>query len=480
MLVQSVITRVVRVAAGVFAPGHLGELTQIVPVEMVDAVLADTATPVPVTRRRVRLLPARVVVYFLLAMGLFPQVGYRGVFEKLTAGLGRLGLTAPSTGALRQARRRVGTAPLRALFELLAGPLAWPRTRGVSWRGLRPVAIDGTEVAIPDSTANRVWTSKPRTAPQAGYPLLRLVTLVECGTRAMLAAAFGTPAAGELIYASRLTEKATTRLRAGMVLLADRNFDASTFLTEVAVTGADLLIRLKANRRPPLVRRYRDGSIGSVIAGVEVRIIEALITVITPQGTRRTEHYRLVTTLLDPDRYPAAELIELYHQRWEIETAYLALKHTLLNGRILRSHTPHGVEQELWALLATYQILRTAMTDAITHATGPDPGPDPDRASFTTALEAARDQLITAHTVLTDTTTDTTTDTIDLVGQIGRRVLANLLPTRRARICPRTVKRPLSKYAYNKPKQPPTCTKITINITLTNAATSPLTRQPNP
>lgn len=469
MLTQSVITRVIRVAAGVFAPGHLGELTQIVPFEMIDAVLADTTTPVPVTRRRVRLLPSRVVVYFLLAMGMFPEVGYRGVFEKLTAGLDRLGLTTPTAAALRQARRRVGVAPLKALFELLAGPLAWPRRPGVCWRGLRPVAIDGTGIAIPDSKPNQAWTSKPRTQPQAGYPLLRLVTLVECGTRAMLAAVFGTPAHGELVYASRLTDRATTALRTGMVLLADRNFDAGTFLAQVAATGADLLIRLKANRRPPLTRRYRDGSIGSVIAGIEVRIIEALITVIGTDGSRRTEHYRLVTTLLDEHRYPATELIELYHQRWEIETAFLALKHTLLDGHILRSHTPSGVEQELWALLATYQILRTAMTDA----TDTTPDIDPDRAGFSTTLEAARDQLITAHAVITDTA-------INLPGTIGRRILANLLPARRARICPRTVKRPLSKYAYNKPHQPPTSMKITINITLNNAATSPLTRPPTP
>lgn len=469
MSAQSVITRVIRVAAGVFAPGHLGELTQIVPFEMIDAVLADTTTPVPVTRRRVRLLPSRVVVYFLLAMGMFPEVGYRGVFEKLTAGLDTLGLTTPTAAALRQARRRVGVAPLKALFELLAGPLAWPRTPGVCWRGLRPVAIDGTGIAIPDSTPNQAWTSKPRTKPQAGYPLLRLVTLVECGTRAMLAAVFGTPAHGELAYASHLTDRATTALRTGMVLLADRNFDAGTFLAQVTATGADLLIRLKANRRPPLIRRYRDTSIGSVIAGTPVRIIEALITVIGADGSRRTEHYRLVTTLLDPDRYPATELIELYHQRWEIETAFLALKHTLLDGRILRSHTPAGVEQELWALLATYQILRTAMTDA----TDTTPGVDPDRAGFTTALEAAQDQIITAHAVIADTA-------IDLVSMINRRILANLLPTRRARISPRTVKRPLSKYAYNKPHQPTTSMKITINITLTNTATSPLTRPPTP
>lgn len=464
MSAQSVITRVIRVAAGVFAPGHLGELTQIVPFEMVDAVLAE---PVPATQRRVRLLPARVTVYFLLAMGLFPERGYRGVWSTLTAGLAELRLVTPTASALRQARRRVGVRPLAALFELLAGPIAWPRSPGVCWRGLRPVAIDGTGIAIPDSEPNRAWTDKTRTAshPEAGYPLLRLVALVECGTRALIGAVFGSPADGELVYAGKLLD----RLRTGMVLLADRNFDDATFIANTARSGADLLIRLKANRRPPLLGRYRDGSIKSVIGGVPVRIIEALITVTGADGSRRTEHYRLVTTLLDPDHYPATELIELYHQRWEIETGFLALKHTLTRGRVLRSQTPAGAEQELWALLTTYQILRIAMTDA----TDTQPGTDPDRAGFSVALHAARDQIITARSIIASTH-------IDLVGTIGRHILTDLLPARRARICPRTVKRPLSKYAYKKPTQPRACLAITINVTITNAATSPLTRPTPP
>ncbi|MBE1496837.1 hypothetical protein H4696_003937 [Amycolatopsis lexingtonensis] len=464
MSAQSVTTRITHTASGVFAPGHLGELTQIVPFDMVDAVLAETA---PAAQRRVRLLPARVTVYFLLAMGFFPERGYHGVFSALIAGLGGQGLRTPTPSALRQARSRVGPGPLAALFTLLAGPVAWSRTPGACWRGLRLAAIDGTQVAIPDSDPNRAWTDKTRTAshPAAGYPLLRLVTLVECGTRALIAAVFGSPAEGELAYAARLTD----RLRRGMVLLADRNFDAAPFIADTAKTGADLLIRLKGNRRPPLLGQHTDGSIRSVIGGIEVRIIEALITVTGAAGSRRSEHYRLVTTLLDPQRYPAADLIELYHQRWEIESAYLALKHTLIRGRVLRSQTPAGAEQELWALLVTYQILRIAMTDA----TSSRPGLAPDRAGFSVALHAARDQIITARSVIAGTR-------IDLIGTIGAQVLSSLLPARRARTCPRTVKRPLSKYAYNKPGQPRACLKITIETTITNAATSPLTRPAPP
>ncbi|MDQ2637449.1 MAG: transposase, partial [Actinomycetota bacterium] len=133
--------------------------------------------------------------------------------------------------------------------------------------------------------------------------------------------------------------------------------------------------------------------------------------------------------------HPAAALIRLYHERWEIETAYLELKSSILGGRVLRARTPTGIDQEVHALLVTYQILRTAMTDA----TDSRPGLDPDRASFTTALNTARDQLTNAAGVIADTV-------IDLVGAIGRAVLAHLLPDRRIRVKTRMIKRSNSKY----------------------------------
>ncbi|HEV8556360.1 MAG TPA: transposase domain-containing protein [Actinophytocola sp.] len=153
---QSVITRKITVAAGVFAPGHLGELTRIVPFEMVDAALAATMT----VRRRVRLLPARVVVYLLLAGCLFAEVGYRQVWHKLTAGLGGLVVADPSENALWQARVRLGVAPLRSLFDLLRGPVATATAGGVRWCGLLVCAIDGTTMAVPDGARNLTGYTK--------------------------------------------------------------------------------------------------------------------------------------------------------------------------------------------------------------------------------------------------------------------------------------------------------------------------------
>jgi hypothetical protein len=415
------------VAGGRFAPGHLGELTQLVPFEMVDEALAQTRA----VQRRVRDLPSRVVVYLLLAACLFPEVGYLGVWRKLTAGLAGLRTTAPSSGALAQARRRVGVAPLRWLFDLLRGPAAAPRGQGVWWHGLLVCAIDGTVLSVPTSPANLTrFTKGGGHHGGTGYPQVRLLALVACGTRTLIDAVFGPTTCGETTYAPHLLGS----LRPGMMLLADRNFGAQRLLGQIAGTGADLLVRLKQDRRMPVLARHGDGSYLTALGPLRVRVIEAEITIATTAG-RHTGVYRLATTLLDHHRYPAGELIRLYHRRWEIETAYLEIKSSILGGRVLRARTPTCVEQEIYALLVVYQLLRTAMADA----TGTRPGTEPDRASFTIAWQAARDQLIHAAGVIADTS-------IDLAGTIGRHVLANLLPTRRLRVCPRIVKRAISKY----------------------------------
>lgn len=427
MPIQSVIRRPVEVAAGPFAPGHLGELTQIVPFEMVDEVLASTLA----VQQRVRDLPARVVVYLLLAAGLFAEIGYTGVWARLTAGLGTVTSFRPGSSALAQARRRVGPKPLRALFELLAGP-ALGSTR---WHGLLVCAIDGTTMSVPDTADNLTrYHRQNGHHGGSGYPLMRVMTIVACGTRTIIDAVFGPTSVGETTYTPELFGS----LRRGMVLLADRNFAAQDLIAGIAETGADLLIRCKNTRKLVPVAQCPDRSFLTVIGGAQVRVIDAEVA-ITGTGEHRSKRhigrYRLITTLTDHAMYPAADIVELYHQRWEIETSYLELKSSILGGRVLRARNPAGVEQEVYALLSTYQVLRLAIADA----TGSDPDTHSDRGSFTVALHTARDQVIQAAGVIADTT-------IDLVGTIGRAVLDNLLPTRTTRVSPRVVKRAISKH----------------------------------
>lgn len=448
MGIQSVITRTVTVAAGRFAPGHLGELTQLVPFEMVDEALAQTRA----VQRRVRELPSRVVVYLLLAACLFPELGYAGVWGKLTAGLEGLPVAAPTAGALAQARRRVGSAPLAWLFDLLRGPAAVPRGRGVWWRGLLVCAVDGTILTVPDSAANLTrFTKQAGNHGGTGYPQVRLLALVACGTRTLIDAVFGPTTKGETTYAPGLLRS----LRAGMIMLADRNFAAGPLAAKIAGTGAAFLIRVRTGAgapKLPVLTRHHDGSYLSRFGGVPVRVIDAQITVTTTAG-RHTGTYRLITTLLDHRSCPAGSLVCLYHERWEIETAYLEIKSTILGGRVLRARTPAGLTQEIYALLITYQLLRTAMADA----TATVPGTDPDRASFTIAWQAARDQIVQAARVIAGSV-------IDLAGAIGRPVLAGLLPARRLRVSPRIVKRAISKYQARGPDIDRASYKATVGI----------------
>ena len=430
-------------AAGAFAPGHLGELTRVVPFELVDEVLAEAGG----RERRLRLLPSRVGVYFLLAMCLFPQPGYRGVWGKLTAALGGLGLAVPSLKALRDLRRRVGTAAVKALFGLLAGPLGQPRTPGVLFGRYRTVAFDGCRsIKVADTDRNRAWLGKLKAAlGETGYPAVQLMTLAETGTRALIGAVFGSPADGETTWARKLLHLLDER----MLVLMDRGFDGGDFLREVAATRAQFLVRLTATRRPPVLRRLPDGSFTSLIGGVKVRIIAASVTVTCHDGTTYSGVYRVATTLLDHRAYPADALIALYHERWEHEIAYLALRHTLLHGRVLRSGDPAGVEQEMWALLAVYQVLRIAITDAVQTV----PGTDPDRASYQIAVDTAQNMVTTAGGI--------TGPCDDLTGDIGRAVLANLHGPRRPRVCARRVKSPLSRWNKHPDGKPRTSKKIT-------------------
>ncbi|SHM59125.1 Insertion element 4 transposase N-terminal [Streptomyces yunnanensis] len=177
-------------------------MTKYLPFELVDAVLAETGA----VQRRLRALPSRVGVCFVLALGLFPHLGYAKVWDKLVVGLAGLTVPAPSEKALHDLRRRLGAAPVKALFEIVAGPLAQPRTPGVRYRRWRTVAFDGcSSITVPDAERNRGRFGRPLNRyGWTGYPLLRLMALVETGSRGLLGAVFGPRRYGESHYAQRL------------------------------------------------------------------------------------------------------------------------------------------------------------------------------------------------------------------------------------------------------------------------------------
>jgi Insertion element 4 transposase N-terminal/Transposase DDE domain len=444
---QCVITRKIAVAKGVYAPGHLGELTQVLDFDLVDAVAEETGT----VQRRVRLLPTRVVIYFVLALALFEHRGYLRVWAKLVAGLRVLDLATPTASALARARRRVGPKPFAALFAAVSGPVGRPSMPGVSWRGWRTVAIDAATMHVPD--APRVVARYAKRAGEKltfGYPLLRLSVLVECGTRAIIGAVFGPEADGETTQAAGLLKC----MGAGMLVLADAGYDSWQLLADIAATKAAFLCRSGARRTPLILKRLSDGSYLSVLGYglLKVRIIEAWVTVTWEDGTVTQEQWRLVTSLLDHRRYPAGELVDLYHRRWQVETTFFSIKSTILDGRVLRSQRPEDIDQEVYALLTVYQAIIRMAVDAVDTRDGARP----DRASFTVALETAADQVIAAVGIIVPVGEG-------LVGVIGQAVLDELLPATRGRGKARSKKNPTSKYGPNAGGFPQTSLKYVID-----------------
>lgn len=370
----------------------IGVLTKAFPAELVDDVLAETGRG----EQRKRLLPARVVVYFVLAMCLFSREGYEEVTRLLTEGLSwarrwRGQWQVPTTAALSRARARLGPEPLKALFDRVAVPVATEATVGAWYHGWRLVAVDGTTFDVPDTPSNVDHFGRPgssRGEGKSAYPQARVAALAECGTHALFAAATGPLATHETTLARRLFPSLST----GMLLLADRGFLSFDLWRAAAATGADLLWRVRANAVLPVVRQFDDGSyLSEIVASrdyyrradpITVRVVEYTLG---GDGTV----YRLVTTILDPEAAPAAELAALYTQRWEIETALDELKtHQGGNGFILRSQNRPGVEQEIYGFLLTHHALRALMHDTAGHA-----GADPDRISFMRTLRVVRRQV---------------------------------------------------------------------------------------
>lgn len=447
---QSVTSDPHTAAVDAFTAGHLGELTRIVSPDLLDAAISAAGA----AQKRLRRLPTRVVMYLLLGGVLFADVGYRQVLRRLASGAGDTSAAVPGSSALSQAFRRVGVRPLRELFDLLRGSGAGtPR-----WRGLLVCAIDGTTMYLPDSDANAAAFGRPTGRPGApgGYPMLRLLTIVACGSRTVIDAVFGSLRVGETTYAPRLLGA----LKPGMVLLADRNFAAAALIEQIAATGADLLIRCKDRRRFQSVARLGDGTAIAMLGRTRVRIIDAQITVeLGSSGQHRVTTYRLITTLTDPEQYPALDVVDLYHQRWEIETSFRETKSAILDGRVLRARTPAGITQEVYAVLIVHQALRTAIADTALSSTSIDP----DRLSFTIALSTARDGIACAAAILAGPVTD-------LIGRIGHALLNSVLPRRRSRSSPRVVKRAISKH---RAKGPIDRTNYTTEVTTRLHAAAP-------
>ena len=369
----------------------VGLLVKVFPPGLVDEVVAAAGRK----EKRVRSLPARVVVYFVVGLALFGSESYEEVFVQLTAGLSwakrwRENWKVPSASALFQARVRLGVEPLRSLFRNVAQPLASLSTPGAWAGGRRLVAIDGTCFDVADSAANDAFFGRPGTAKgeRAAFPQLRMVGLVEVGTHAIIDAVMGPYTTSEV----EMSKELLRRLQPGMLCLADRGFYGFAAWKAAAASGADLLWRMRSSQRLDPFEVLADGSYLSRVyevsnckrrgEGLVVRVIEYQIK----DGRDNDTPYRLITTILDPAVLSAIECALTYGERWEIENCLDELKTHQRGARtVLRSKSPELVEQELWGHLCCHYAVRSLMWEAADHIVE-----DPDRVSFITALRIVR------------------------------------------------------------------------------------------
>ena len=374
----------------------LGFLAAFCPPATIDTVLEETDR----IEQRTRLLPSRLVVYYVLAMALYASEGYRELYRLLVEGLRSLDpslpIVVPQKSAFSKARERVGSAPLRRLFEETALPMATPSTPGAWYRRWRLMSLDGSTLEVPDTPANDEHFGRPRASrgEKSAYPRLRWVALGEAGTRAVVGLEAGPYETGEKPLARPLFQ----RLSPGMLCLCDRYFYGFDLWEEARRSGADLLWRMKKNAILPAEETLPDGSYLSRALpsdrqrrkkhpGVPVRVINYQLD--DPGRPSAEPLYRLVTTILDPDHAPADELAALYHERWEVEISIKEIK--IYQGRpnvVLRSRKPDGVLQELYGFAIVHYAIRCLL-----HQASLEEDIDPDRLSFTGGLRALRRKI---------------------------------------------------------------------------------------
>lgn len=424
-------------------------VTQVYPQEMIAALLTHYGA----WEERERSLNMVVTVHLLLAAALWTRLSLPRVLEQMARPLHLLGLPLPAmqveAGAISYRREQLGAQPLQTLFEQCCRPLCTPATIGAYRFGKHLMALDGTMQDLPDSAANAQAFVRPSNQSGPGpFPQARLLLLMECASHAIVDAAIGDRSTAE----STLAQQLLLSLTRDMLLLHDAQFTGLSFWQKVRRTGAHVLAPVPAHHLSSYRCQLRDGSYLATYhptpaqerAGIKPLVVRVIDYHITDERLGEpAKCYRLATTLLNPRVAPVLDLIECYHERWEIELCIDEIKtHQRLQQSVLRSRTPEGVYQELYAILLAHYAVRFHIHQAACQA-----GVDPDRISFTDAVF-----------VLSETTRDLTQVHPEryapFLHEMYERLTAKLLPERRLRANPRVLKKLYRKYK-RKPNDAP-------------------------
>lgn len=418
--------------------------------EWIDAALAATGTAT-IRRRR---LPAEQVIWLVLGMAIYRQRPIDGLVAHLDLSLGGTGSASVAKSAIAQARARLGEEPLKWLFERCSKKWAHESARRHAWRGLALYGVDGTTIRVPDSQENRAHfgSQNTRNNELSGYPLARVVTLMALRSHLLAGAAFG-PWGDERPYATELWPQVPDE----SLMIVDRNFLAAHILAGIHASGANRhwLTRARATSKWTVVKKLARGD---ELVEMNPQWSARMQSEDVPRvWTMRAVHYQrpgfkpqvLLTSLLDPKLFPAAEIRALYHERWEIELGYDDVKTDMLDRQeAIRSKTVKGVMQELWAVALAYNLVRLEMERIADEAKVP-----PSRVSFLMSLRLIRDEWAWAAA---STAPGAIPKNLRTLREELKRFI--LPPRRSKRSYPRAVKIKMSNYPRKRPttvKRPP-------------------------
>jgi hypothetical protein len=372
-------------------------LPKICPRTLVEDILAKYEK----ASKRVRLLPATALVYFILAMFIWRDPPQEEVLRIVCEGLSWTypdfnNNILPTKGAISRARSRLGPDVLREMAEQTLKPIAPPNVKGAWYKGMRLMSIDGSCFDMPDSKENADFFGYPSSSRgDTAFPQLRLVGLVETGSHVIVSAQVRPYKISEQAMAVDLIENG--KFSSEMLVLADRNFYGYKLWKKSLETGANLLWRIKTNLSLFVERRLKDNSFISIVCDsndcnncdpIKVRVIEyALKDNKNPEEDG--EIYRLITNLMDCKNYPANELAALYHERLGIESLYDEIKTSLrANSSIIRSKIPDLVLQDIWAIIIIHFAIRQLMAESAW-----EQSMDPDDLSFKESVYIIRRKL---------------------------------------------------------------------------------------
>jgi Insertion element 4 transposase N-terminal len=390
----------------------LGVLASSVPRDVIDDAVAGAGRS---AKRSDGKLPPHVMVYFAMAMALFAEDDYEEVAARLAGTLGSWGCWdarwgPPTSGGITRARERLGFEPLGDIFARVAVPVAGQLTRGAFLGPWRLMSIDGFEWDAPDTPGNAAAFGYAGSGTdRSAFPKVRVVTVSECASHAVVDAGIG-GIAGKGAREQSLARRLYARLAEDWLLIADRNFYNWADWCTAADSGAALLWRVKSDLGLPVLELLSDGSYRSVLVSPKItgkareRLIAAaragddldpgtarhvrVIEYEVPDrdGGGNGELIALVTTITDPRQAPAAVLAQAYHERWEHETGNAQLKtHLRGPGRVLRSRSPDMVRQEIYDYLLARHAISALICQAATEA-----DIDPDRIGFTRTVRIIR------------------------------------------------------------------------------------------